>query len=176
MTVIRDMTAGDLDAVSLLAEQLVLLHHSWDPTRFFTTPDIARGYHRYFGSQLKEKEVLLLTAEVDGVVAGYLFGTLESRDWAKLLDAHGAVHDVFVGAAHRRQGVAQGLMSEARVRFERLGARQMVLYSAASNGEGQALFRRIGFRPTMVEMTLDLVKGQPSPQPSPPRGEGGNSL
>ena len=156
MTVIRDMTAGDLDAVSLLAEQLVLLHHSWDTTRFFTTPDIARGYHRYFSSQLEEKEVLLLTAEVDGVVAGYLFGTLESRDWAKLLDAHGAVHDIFVSADQRKKGVAQALMAEARVRFARLGAKQMVLYSAASNVEGQALFRRIGYRPTMVEMTLDL--------------------
>ncbi len=156
MTVIRDMTAGDLDAVSRLAEQLVLLHHAWDRTRFFTTPDIARGYHRYFGSQLQEKGVLLLTAEVDGAVAGYLFGTLESRDWAKLLDAHGAVHDIFVDADQRKQGVAQALMAEAKVRFARLGAKQVVLYSAASNVEGQALFRQLGYRPTMVELTLDL--------------------
>ena len=156
MTVIRDMTQGDLDAVSRLAEELVLLHHSWDTTRFFTTPEIAKGYRRYFQSQLDEKGVVLLTAEVDGVIAGYLFGTLESRDWAKLLDAHGAVHDVFVGAAHRRLGVAQALMSEARGRFARLGASQMVLYSASANVEGQALFKRLGFRPTMVEMTVDL--------------------
>ena len=32
----------------------------------------------------------------------------------------------------------------------------VVLYSAASNVEGQALFKRLGYRPTMVEMTLDL--------------------
>ena len=156
MTVIRDMKAGDLDAVSLLAEQLVLLHHSWDTTRFFTTPDIAKGYHRYFASQLREKSTVLLTAEVEGVVAGYLFGTLESRDWAKLLDAHGAVHDIFVATTHRRRGVAQALMAEAKARFAKLGAKQVVLYSAASNLEGQTLFKRLGYRPTMVEMTLDL--------------------
>lgn len=156
MTVIRDMTPADLDAVSLLAEQLVLLHHAWDTTRFFTTPDVAKGYRRYFQSQLGEAGVLLLTAEVDGLVAGYLFGTLEARDWAKLLDAHGAVHDVFVAAAHRRHGVAQALMNEAKARFRRLGAGQVVLYSAASNEQGQALFRQLGYRPTMVEMTLDL--------------------
>ena len=156
MTVIRDMTPADLDAVSLLAEQLVLLHHGWDTTRFFTTPDVAKGYRRYFQSQLGEEGVLLLTAEVDTEIAGYLFGTLESRDWAKLLDAHGAVHDLFVGAAHRRHGVAQALMAEAKARFGRLGAKQVVLYSASSNSEGQALFKRLGYRPTMVEMTLDL--------------------
>lgn len=156
MTVIRDMTPADLDPVSLLAEQLVLLHHAWDSTRFFTTPDVAQGYRRYFQSQLGGEGVLLLTAEVDGVVAGYLYGTLEERDWAKLLDAHGAVHDVFVSSAYRRQGVAQALMNAASVRFQKLGAKQVVLYSASANGQGQALFRQLGFRPTMVEMTLDL--------------------
>jgi ribosomal protein S18 acetylase RimI-like enzyme len=160
MTVIRDMTAADLDPVSLLAEQLVLLHHSWDTTRFVTTPDIAKGYRRYFESQLGEEGVVLLTAEVDSVIAGYLFGTLEKRDWAKLLDAHGAVHDVFVASTARRHGVAQALMDEAKARFRALGAKQVVLYSASSNAEGQALFKRLGYRPTMVEMTLDL----PSPR------------
>lgn len=156
MMVIRDMTAGDLDAVSLLAEQLVLLHHSWDTTRFFTTPDVAKGYRRYFQSQLTEEGVLLLTAEVDGVIGGYLFGTLESRDWAKLLDAHGAIHDVYVASSHRRLGVAQALMNEAKTRFQKLGAKQVVLYSASANVEGQSLFKRLGYRPTMVELTLDL--------------------
>ena len=150
------MTAADLDPVSLLAEQLVLLHHSWDTTRFFTTPDIAKGYRWYFESQLGEEGVVLLTAEVDGVIAGYLFGTLEKRDWAKLLEAHGAVHDVFVAATARRHGVARGLMDAAKARFEALGAKQMVLYSASANTEGQALFKRLGYRPTMVELTLDL--------------------
>lgn len=156
MTVIRDMTLADLEPVSLLAEQLVLLHHGWDTTRFFTTPDVAKGYRRYFQSQLGVEGVLLLTAEVEGAIAGYLFGTLEARDWAKLLDAHGAVHDVFVSVAHRRQGVAHALMNEAKARFLSLGARQVVLYSASSNTQGQALFRQLGYRPTMVEMTLDL--------------------
>jgi ribosomal protein S18 acetylase RimI-like enzyme len=156
MTVIRDMRQGDLEAVSLLAEQLVLLHHSWDTTRFFTTPDVAKGYRRYFQSQLGVEGVLLLTAEVDGAIAGYLFGTLEERDWAKLLDAHGAVHDIFVAGTHRRHGVARALMEAAKARFEKLGAKQVVLYSASSNAEGQALFKRLGYRPTMVEMTLDL--------------------
>jgi ribosomal protein S18 acetylase RimI-like enzyme len=156
MTVIRDMTRADLDAVSLLAEQLVLLHHSWDRTRFFTTSDIAKGYRRYFESQLGEQDTLLLTAEVNGAVAGYLFGTLEPRDWAKLLDAHGAIHDILVADTHRKLGVAQALMTGAKERFKKLGAKQVVLYSASSNVEGQALFKKLGYRPTMIEMTLDL--------------------
>jgi ribosomal protein S18 acetylase RimI-like enzyme len=156
MTLIRDMTEADLDASSKLAEALVLLHHSWDRTRFFTQPDIAKGYRWWFNSQLGKEGVLLLVAEVDGAIAGYVYGTLEERDWAKLLDAHGAVHDVHVAEAHRRQGVAQALMTEAAKRFASMGAKQVVLYSASANVQGQTLFKKLGFRPTMVEMTMDL--------------------
>ncbi len=156
MTLIRDMTEADLDAASKLAEELVNLHHGWDRTRFFTTPDVASGYRWWFQKQLGEEGVLLLVAEVDGAIAGYLYGTLEERDWAKLLDPHGAVHDIHVSAAFRRRGVAQALMNAARTRFQAMGAKQMVLYSASANVEGQTLFKKLGFRPTMVEMTLDL--------------------
>lgn len=156
MTVIRDMTEADLDAASLLAEQLVQLHHCWDTTRFFITPDVAKGYRWWFDKNLGEEGVLLLVAEVDGVLAGYLYASLEERDWAKLLDAHGAVHDVFVAPVFRKRGVARALMGEARARFKAMGAKQVVLYSAAANAEGQALFKELGFRASMVEFTLDL--------------------
>lgn len=156
MMLIRDMNAGDLEAASLLAEGLVTLHHQWDETRFFTMPQVARGYRGFFESQLGQQGVLLLVAELDGKLAGYLYGSLEERDWAKLLDAHGAVHDVYVDAAARKQGVAQALMNEAGTRFKAWGARQVVLYTSTANVEGQALFERLGFRPTMIEMTRDL--------------------
>jgi ribosomal protein S18 acetylase RimI-like enzyme len=164
MTVIRDMAKADLDAASLLAEQLVKLHHAWDRTRFFITEDIARGYRWWFEKNLGDREVVLIVAEVDGRVAGYLYGSLEDRDWAKLLDAHGAIHDIFVSPDFRKKGIATALMDGARDRFHVLGAKQVVLYSAAANQEGQSLFRSLGYRPTMVEMTLDLevTEGKPS--------------
>ena len=158
MTLVRDMVPDDLDAVSRLAEQLVQLHHDQDPTRFFTTPDVAQGYRRFFASQLGLENVLLLTAEVEGAVAGYLYGTIEGRDWAMLLDAHGAIHDVFVSADARGRGVARALMREARARLQTKGLQRVVLYAASGNTAGQALFGQLGFRPTMVEMTLDLPR------------------
>lgn len=156
MTLVRDMKGADLEVVGALAERLVLLHHEWDTTRFFTTPDIANGYRRYFRSLLKDENTLLLVAERNGEVAGYLYGSMEGRDWAKLLDVHGAIHDVLVADAHRWHGVAKALMAEAKARFTAKGAKKLVLYSAQSNVEGQTLFRSIGFRPTMVEFTMDL--------------------
>lgn len=155
-TAVRDMTPADLDGASLLAEELVLLHHSWDRARFFTVPEIAKGYRWWFEKQLGEEGVVLLVAEVDGHLAGYLYGSMEERDWAALLDAHGAIHDIHVSSKFRRRGVARALMAAAKERFASLGAEKIVLSTATQNAEGQGLFKALGYRPTMIEMTLDL--------------------
>jgi ribosomal protein S18 acetylase RimI-like enzyme len=156
MTLIRPMMREDLPAVSQLAKQLVELHHLWDRTRFFTTQNVAEGYAKFFASQLNDEKVLLLTAEINGSVGGYLYGTCEGRDWAKLLDAHGAIHDVFVSNEFRQHGVAKELMQRASESFKEKGLRQIVLYSATTNQSAQKLFGQLGFRSTMVEMTLDI--------------------
>jgi ribosomal protein S18 acetylase RimI-like enzyme len=155
--VIREMTRADLGPVGTLAGDLVRLHHHFDARRFFLTEGVEEGYRWYFGKALDEKsrKTVLVVAQVDGAVAGYVYGSLEPRDWAKLLDAHGAIHDVFVSEAHRRKGIAKQLMLEAIKRLRAVGAPRVVLSSATPNTSAQALFASLGFRSTMVEMTYD---------------------
>lgn len=156
-TVIREMTRADLEPVGHLAGELVRVHHHFDTRRFFLTAGVEEGYRWFFGKALDEHDpkTVLLVAEHDGAVAGYLYGSIEPRDWAKLLDVHGAVHDVFVGDAHRRRGLAKLLMLEAIKRLRAAGAPRVVLYSATPNTQSQALFASLGFRSTMIEMTYD---------------------
>lgn len=154
-TTTRAMRKGDLDAVSKLAGQLVRQHHGFDAKRFFLPDDPEGGYRYWLGKQLDDPEAVLVVAEVDGEVAGYLYGGLEARDWARLLDAHGAIHDIFVDPRFRRRGVASALMRAGIAMFEAKGAKQIVLSSATPNLEAQALFESLGFRKTMVEMTRE---------------------
>lgn len=152
------MVEADLDAVSLLAAELVRLHHRWDAKRFFVSQNLESGYRWWLGTQLARDDTLLLVAEVDGEIAGYFYGSLEERDWALLLDEHAAVHDIFVHQRFRRGGVARALMTEAIRLFQVRGAKRVVLGTAKQNAEGQALFESLGFRPTMIEMTRDLER------------------
>ncbi len=152
---IRPMKKADLPKVGPLAEQLVRLHHHWDARRFFVPDDPSGGYQWWFGSQLKKKSVVLLVAEADGELAGYLYGAQQARDWNMLLDACGAIHDIFVAKAHRRKGIAQALMKAGLKFFEDKGIRQVVLSTSTQNAEGRALFESLGFRATMIEMTRD---------------------
>ncbi len=152
---VRLMKRADLKSVGPLAAQLVHLHHHWDAKRFFVPDDPSGGYQWWFGSQLGKKKVLLLVAEAGGEIAGYLYGAEEGRDWNMLLDACGAVHDVFVAPAHRRKGIARALMQAALDHFAARGVKQVVLSTSTHNAEGRALFESLGFRATMLEMTRD---------------------
>ena len=79
---VRAMTKDDLTRVGELAGALVRLHHGWDARRFFLVEGVEEGYRWFFSRELGKPGVVLLVAEVDGVIAGYVYGSLEERDWA----------------------------------------------------------------------------------------------
>lgn len=160
--VIRDLQEHDLEAASRLAALLVRQHHRFDADRFMLIEPVEQGYQRFLRTQLADPDVLLLVAELDGLVAGYLYGAVEERDWALLLDRHGAIHDIYVDEAVRRRGVAKALLIEAFRRLEPKVPR-IVLSSATANHEAQRLFASMGFRPTMIEMTRTALPSGSAP-------------
>ena len=101
----------------------------------------------------------MLVAERGSEIVGYAYGALESRDWNMLLDAHGAMHDVFVAAEARRGGVGRQLVDAMVQGLEALGAPRIVLSTMVGNEAAQRVFRACGFRPTMLEMTRDAPRG-----------------
>jgi predicted GNAT family acetyltransferase len=99
---------------------------------------------------------VLLVAERAGALVGYAYGRLEERDWNQLLDACGALHDLWVEDGERGRGTGAALVLAMCAALASKGAPRVVLHAAAGNAPAQALFARLGFRPTMVEMTREL--------------------
>src|SRR5579883_922525 len=124
---VRPMKVGDLKRVGVLAGQLVRQHHRTDPDRFMEIPNVEEGYAWWFKSQLSKTGTVLLVAEDGGEIVGYLYGTLEPRDWNLLLEAHGAIHDVLVEPSLRRKGVGRALMQAGLAALTEKGARRVVL-------------------------------------------------
>jgi ribosomal protein S18 acetylase RimI-like enzyme len=144
-------------AVGRLGAQLVAQHHAFDAQRFIAGgEDVAEGYAWFLGTQLHEAEVVILVAEREGVVVGYAYAALEPHNWKELREAAGFVHDVVVDESVRRQGVATRLVESACRWLGEHGAPRVLLWSAAPNAAAQALFERMGFRRTMIEMTREL--------------------
>lgn len=159
---LRRATGADLPAVARFAADLVRLHHALDPRRFLREEPIEPGYERWLRHELSNPDVVLLVAERtarDGAspaLLGYAYARLEPRDWYSFLDACGRLHDVYVLEEARTAGVGAALVEAAARELKAMGAPRMVLETASRNLPAQRLFEKLGFRPTMVEMTREL--------------------
>lgn len=150
------MATADLPEVGVLAGRLVRMHHAYDPNRFLRPVDPERGYARWFATQLESDEVILLVAEDEQGIVGYVYARMEPRSYNELLDACVKLHDIYVDERARRSGVGEALLRETFRRATEKGAPRIVLLTATQNEQAQRLFKRAGFRTTMLEMTKEL--------------------
>ena len=99
---------------------------------------------------------MILAAELEGSIVGYAYARLEPRDWNALLEACGALHDIYVNESARRQGVARRLVQAVRDSLRAKGAPRLVLHTASKNKMAREFFAALGFRETMIELTAEL--------------------
>ncbi|EPE96191.1 N-acetyltransferase [Rhizobium grahamii] len=158
---IRPATAEDTDILGVYGAELIALHHAWDAARFISTgPRTTELYSRYLKDQLGKPDALVLVAIQAGAACGYTFAVLEGHNYMALRGPAGVIHDIFVDANRRRQGVGRTLLDATVSELKHRGATQVVLSTAYRNEAGRRLFAAAGFRPTMVEMTLQLSEDQ----------------
>ncbi len=156
MITIRTATASDQELLGRFGGALMRQHHEADPRRFIQVEHPETGYGQFLVSQITNPNSLVIVAEDSGVVIGYVFAAVESTNWMELRGPCGIVHDVYVDASGRRLGAGRELMNAAIAWIRSKGRTQVVLMTKQRNERAQHLFSSIGFRPTMIEMTLDL--------------------
>lgn len=152
---IRPATPADQAALGRYGAALMRQHHASDPRRFILVENPEAGYGRFLVSQLADPDYVVLVAERAGGVVGYVFAGLEPLSWRELRGPCGFIHDVYVDESVRREGVGRDLLQAAIDWLHAKGMSQVVLWSKSQNSGAQHLFAGIGFRPTMIEMTLD---------------------
>jgi ribosomal protein S18 acetylase RimI-like enzyme len=153
---VRAATPEDGPALGRLAAQLVALHHEFDADRFIAPgPGTERGYGGFLVRELQREGALVLVAEQDGAVVGYVYAAMEGPDWMALRGPAGVIHDILVDPQQRRGGVGRRLLQAALDALAGRGAPRVVLSTATQNDAAQRLFAAAGFRPTMLEMTRE---------------------
>jgi len=160
MITIRPATASDEEPLGRFGGALMRQHHTADPRRFIQVEHPEAGYGRFLVSQLSKPNSLVMVAEHSGAVIGYVFADVEPTNWMELRGPCGVVHDIYVDEAARRLGAGRKLMSAAIAWVRSKGRSQVVLTTKNRNEHARHLFTTLGFRPTMIEMTLDQeIKG-----------------
>jgi GNAT superfamily N-acetyltransferase len=154
---IRKAERRDLPSLGRLGAMLMRTHYAFDPQRFLAAGEGAEhGYASFLGSLLNSEDDAIFVAEENGGVTGYVFAALEPLSWKELRGPAGFVHDLVVTDEARRTGTATRLMDAAVAWLRERGAPRVILWTAAPNDAARTLFRRLGFRDTMVEMTMEL--------------------
>lgn len=163
--VVRRAEAADLPALGRLGATLIRTHFAFDERRFLPPGENPEEAYAWFlSSQLDDADAVVMAAEIDGEIAGYVYAGLEPRSWKELREAAGFIHDVVVDERARRSGAATALIDAAIAWLRERGAPRVMLWTAERNDVAQRLFTRLGFRRTMIEMTRELQPG--------PAGEG----
>ena len=159
MIPVRPATASDQERLGRFGGALMRQHHAADPRRFIQVEHPEAGYGRFLVSQISNPNSLVMVAEHSGAVVGYVYADVESTNWMELRGPCGVVHDVYVDEAARRLGAGRELMRAAIAWIRSKGRSQVVLLTKTRNEHAQHLFAALGFRPTMIEMTLDQDSG-----------------
>lgn len=132
-------------------------HYAFDERRFLApTQADAAGYAQFLESQLGDDDSIVMVAEQRGQIVGYVYAAVEPLSWKDLRDECGFIHDLLVTDAARGHGAGDGLLNAAIGWLQQRGMPRVVLGTAAQNERARRLFERRGFRPTMIEMTLEL--------------------
>jgi ribosomal protein S18 acetylase RimI-like enzyme len=155
---IRNATHADVPVLGRLGKLLVQTHYDFDNKRFIPASDrTEQGYGSFLGSQIDDKDAVVIVAEENGRVVGYSYGSNEGHDWMSLRGPAGELHDIVVDPAHRGKGIGERLLAAMVKALEEKGAPRVVLSTAYPNDTAQRLFERAGFRRTMVEMTRETT-------------------
>lgn len=155
--IIRRAEPRDAEALGKLGAALMHTHYAFDRKRFLEPGEGAEaGYGQFLASQLADDESLVLVAERDHQIVGYAYAAIEPLSWKELRDECGFIHDLLVTSEARRSGVGDALLNAAIDWLRHRKMPRVVLGTAAQNEAAQRLFKRRGFRSTMIEMTLEL--------------------
>lgn len=130
-------------------------HHESDPRRFIFFDHPESGYGRFLVSQITQPNSCVLVADDSGTAVGYVFADVEPTNWMELRGPCGVIQDIFVDPSARSRGAGRALLGAAIEWIRSQGRQQVVLMTKTKNEHAQSLFTNLGFRKTMIEMTLD---------------------
>lgn len=153
--VVRRATSDDASKVAEFAMKLFAQHREYDPERFADLSHLD-GAARYYGSRAQAETARVFVADIDEKVVGFAYLEYEAKDYADLLENAVWLHDLYIDESARGTGSGKALMAAVVEAAREFGAGNVVLGVAAKNSHAREFFERLGFRETVIEMTLGV--------------------
>jgi ribosomal protein S18 acetylase RimI-like enzyme len=153
---IRAAREEDVPQVLPMVGRICAMHESMDPAKYGFGPGIEGMYDSWLRNRAKDKRSVFLVAEREGRVVAFLVGTVEKEIGIYRLKEYGFIHDMWVEEVYRHEGIGRQMAMLAIERFNEIGVKQMRLDTAWKNEAARKLFESCGFRPSVVEMLMEM--------------------
>lgn len=153
MTVVRDLTAADMPAITA-----IYAHHTLHGLGTFDEKPLPLEEMEERADAVRAQKLPWLVAELNGAVAGYAYAMLfhARRGWRYTLE-----NSVYIAPGLERRGIGRAVLSELIARCEVMGYRQMI---AAIGDRGNAgsigLHEALGFSHAGVYHNAGLKAGR----------------
>jgi len=157
---IRPATPQDVPAVLPMVRKVCAFHEKLDPAKYAFRGDPGEMYDDWLVRRSTDRRSVFLVADAgrdDATrLVAFLVGSVEREIPIYRLSEFGFVHDLWVEEKYRNEGVARQMVTLAVERFRAIGVSQVRLDAAYTNEPARNLFAACGFRPSIVEMLIEL--------------------
>jgi GNAT superfamily N-acetyltransferase len=153
---LRAAGRGDIPQLAVLGAALAAQHRSYDPLRFVVAGDPLQTFTTFFTEELANPDAAIVVAEEDHAILGYAFARLESASLVDLTDSAYWLHDLYLLPSARGRGCGKALVRTIGETVRARGGRKLLLSVSPKNTVATQAFQALGFRPTMVEMQIEL--------------------
>lgn len=161
---IRPATPADVPAVLPMVRRVCAFHEQLDPAKYSFRDDPGRLYRDWLARRATDPRGVFLVADrgdEQRKLVGFLVGSVEDEIPIYRVTEFGFIHDLWVEADYRHEGLARQMVTLAVERFRAIGVTQVRLDVAAGNAPARALFERCGFRPSVTEMLIEVESEKP---------------
>jgi ribosomal protein S18 acetylase RimI-like enzyme len=153
-TPVRRVAGQDVETVLDLWEEMMSYHARLDG-RFQSTVDAREAFRETLQQWMADESKLVLVAEQQGKVIGYIIGHMAENPPVFELRHYGHVSDICVAPGWRRRGVGRKLFAALRDWFDEHGFSVLQLSVAARNNVSQTFWREMGFEDFTHKLWLE---------------------
>jgi ribosomal protein S18 acetylase RimI-like enzyme len=158
---IRPAREDDVPAMTRLWETMASQHRAYDASVWCWSEQAPQRWQMHTASAVTDELMVLLVAEQDGQLVGFLGGRVADNPELFAVRRAGEIWDLFVADAARGQGVGKALMVAGEQALRQLGAEDVKLHVALKNSGAIDFYKRLGYQPVMYRMYKRLGSADP---------------
>jgi ribosomal protein S18 acetylase RimI-like enzyme len=153
---IRLGTSADIKRVLPLMKKHRALHAEWDAPQYAIRPDADRLFQLWLGPATEDPRAILILAEQDKRIIGYLAAMVESDLPIFVNDEYAVIKGMWVEPEARRHGVGKALVKRACEEYVAMGVPQLRIRTATDNEAGRRMLQSCGFRVATIDLMIEL--------------------